>query len=133
MPDMKIAFTPCVFHFSMKLSSCDWACVVSPPLLIDKIAVEPVFTPSFFRPGSMEFVITAFTLVSPSTATVLPSSVPCFLSRSSRMPTDRSGMLPGVTMYPGGERSMIACVRSNVTRSRFCSFEKQRGALPSGS
>src|SRR6266550_8518642 len=41
LPDMKIAFTPCVFHFSMKLSSCDWACVVSPPLLIDKIAVDP--------------------------------------------------------------------------------------------
>ena len=28
--------TPSVFHFSMKLSSCDCAAVVSPPLLIDE-------------------------------------------------------------------------------------------------
>ena len=44
--------TPSVFHFSMKLSSCAWAAVVSVPVMV-RIAVDPVFALAFFSAGTV--------------------------------------------------------------------------------
>ena len=43
-------FTPSLFHFSMKLSTCACAAVVSVPVML-RMAVEPVLTLAFFERG----------------------------------------------------------------------------------
>ena len=48
---MMIAFTPSVFHRSMKLSSCACAAVVSVAPPASSTAVVPVFTPMSFSAG----------------------------------------------------------------------------------
>ena len=118
-PERKTASTPSVFHFSMKLVSCAWAAVKSPEVPTSSTAVVPRSMPAFFNSGTIVPLTTADSVESPSTATVLPSSVPCFWMSLMRIDADPSGTDPGVTIRPAGDLSMIACVRLNVISTRF--------------
>ena len=73
---------------------------------------------------------TLVSLVSPNTATVLPSSVFSFCSSWMRIVAERSGMSPAVTMRPGGALSIIAWVRLNVISTRCCWLAMHACASP---
>ena len=72
---MKTMSTPSLFHFSMKLSSCACAAVVSVPVML-RMAVEPVLALAFFSAGTITLFTRLSLFLSPRTATVLPLSLP---------------------------------------------------------
>ena len=79
----------------MKLSSCACAAVVSAVPLMDRIAVDPIGTPSFFRPGTIVLFTWLASCEPPSTATFLPLSILSFFNSWNRTATVRSAVAPG--------------------------------------
>ena len=82
--------TPSLFHFSMKLSSCACAAVVSVPVMV-RMAVDPAFALAFLNAGTTTSFTRLSLFLSPMTATVLPLSRPVW---ARRLTSDRPPPAP---------------------------------------
>ncbi len=121
LPARKTMFTPSVFHFSMKLSTWAWAAVVSVPVML-RMAVEPVLALAFLSAGT----ITSFTrlslFLSPTTATVLPLSLPVLAIRLMSAAATCSLVRSGVSISPAGEASIHGWSSSCPMWMTLCSL-----------
>ena len=129
VPSTKTVSTCSVFHFSMKLSSWAWAAEVSEPVTF-RMAVLPIATPSFWRPGTTLPVTTLWLSCSPSTPTLWPSRVCWAWSNENNTASTRSGVDPGRMIRPGGDWFMIAWVSWNVMRTVLWSLARHVCASP---
>ena len=75
----------------------------------------PVATPIFLIAGSTTAFTAGSEVCCASTATFLPSSVPCFFSSWNSTASERSGVVPGKTIRPGGTCLSMSCVTWKVT------------------
>ena len=99
-PARQMALTPSPFHFSMKLSSCDWAVDVSEPRMV-RTAAEPWATPMRSRAGLITVVTDAAVSVSVRVATFLPVRVPWALSRLNSTVARRSAVMSVLSISAG--------------------------------
>ena len=128
-PARNTVLTPSLFHFSMKLSSCDCAAVVSVPVMVT-IAVDPAFAPAFLTAGTTMSFTRLSLFLSPMTATVLPLSFPVWARRLTTTAAACSLVSSGVSSRPPLASSIHGWSSSYPMWTTSCSLVRHSWPWP---